>query len=232
MGLVDRVKSIFRAKANSILNELEDPEEALELSLEELREQLNKINKSLIEVTTVKKRLESNLSDIRNKIRLAQEQADLSITSNREDLAQAALAKKMDLTEQEERISKELKQLEEKIKMIAANKEKLQRHIYDLQNKKEELIVMNRAADAQIMVKEAIAGVSSDILNINQRIARAQEKIKEKNNRVAAMDELIEINALDVLYETDPIQEELYKIQKEERIKQELEQLKKKKGVL
>ncbi|UZQ82044.1 PspA/IM30 family protein [Thermoanaerobacter sp. RKWS2] len=136
MGLADKIKSIFKAKANSILNELEDPEEALELSLEELREQLNKINKSLIEVTTVKKRLESNLSDIRDKIRLAQEQADLSIASNREDLAQAALSKKMDLTEQEERISKELKQLEEKIKMIAANKEKLERHIYDLQNKK------------------------------------------------------------------------------------------------
>lgn len=63
MGIAERVKSIFKAKANSILNEVEDPEEALQLSPEEMREQATKIIKSLVEVATVKKRLESDLFD-------------------------------------------------------------------------------------------------------------------------------------------------------------------------
>jgi phage shock protein A len=231
MGIAEKVKSIFKAKANSILNEVENPEEALQLSLEEMREQITKIKKSLVEVATVKKRLESDLFDIKGKIKLASEQAELSIASNRDDLARAALVKKQEFMAQEERITAEIDQLNQKITAITNSKEQLDAQISGLENKKDEMIAMNRAADAQIIVKETITGISSEMNNIHDRISRAENKIKEKNAKASAIDELIELNALDTFDGKDSIENELNKLQKEEKVKQELEALKQKKGV-
>lgn len=231
MSIIGRIKSIFKAKTNSILNEIENPEEALQLSLEEMREQVTKIKKSLVEVTTVKKRLESDLFDIKGKIKLASEQAELAITSNREELARAALVKKQDLMAQEERIAAEIDQLNQKITAITNSKEQLEAQISDLENRKDELIAMNRAADAQITVKETITGISNEMNDIHGRITRAENKIREKNAKVSAIDELIELNALDSFDGKDSIEKELNKLQKEERVRQELEALKQRKGV-
>jgi phage shock protein A len=50
--------SIFKAKANTVLDELEDPKEGLEYSLVEMREQVNKIRKSIVDVSLIKKKSE------------------------------------------------------------------------------------------------------------------------------------------------------------------------------
>lgn len=231
MNVLKRVKSIFEAKTNSILDEIENPEEALQLSLAEMREQIIRIKKSLVEVATVKKRLESDLFDIKGKMKLASEQAELSIASNREDLAKAALEKKQDLSAQEERLTGEIEQLNQKIKAITSSKEQLESRIHDLEIKKEELITMNRAVDAQIIVKETITGISSEMDDIHSRITRAENKIREKAAKVSAMDELIDLNALDTPGEEDSIEKELKRLQKEEKVRQELEALKQRKGV-
>lgn len=226
MGILTRLKTIFNAKANALLDEIEDPEEALEFSLKEMREQIRKIKKSLLEVTTIKKRLESELDSIKGKIKLTDEQAELSIALGREDLAKVALEKKQDLLEQEKKITLDIEHIQEKLRVIRSNKEQLETRIKQLENKKEELIAMNRAADAQITVKEIITGISKDITDINERITRAENKIREKNAKVSAMNELIELENFDRLDELDDLEEELKKVQRDERIKQELENLK------
>lgn len=107
----------------------------------------------------------------------------------------------------------------------------METQISGLKNKKDEMIAMNRAADAQITVKEIITGISIEMNNIHDRITRAESKINEKNAKVSAIDELIELNALDTFDGKDSIENELNKLQKEEKVKQELEALKQKKGV-
>lgn len=226
MGILVRLKSIFNVKTNALLDEIEDPEEALEFSLKEMREQIRKIKKSLLEVTTIKKRLESELDNIKGKVKLTDEQAELSIALGREDLAKSALEKKQDLLEQEKKITLDIEHIQEKLRVIRNNKEQLETSIKQLETKKEELIAMNRAADAQITVKEIITGISKDITEINERITRAENKIREKNAKVSAMNELIELENLDRLDELDDLEKELKKVQREEKIKQELENLK------
>lgn len=64
MSLVKRISNIFRAKANDIVEKMEDPEDTLNYSLVEMRENLSKIKKSMIDVATLKKKLENELSGI------------------------------------------------------------------------------------------------------------------------------------------------------------------------
>jgi phage shock protein A len=89
--MIKRISSIIKAKANAVLDDMENPEEALKFSIVEMREQVNKIKRSHVDVAAIKKNLESELSDIESKIRISGEQAELSIASNREDLAEVVL---------------------------------------------------------------------------------------------------------------------------------------------
>lgn len=230
MSILNRIKSIFKAKANTVLNEIENPEEALELSVVEMRQKMTEVKKALLEVTTVKKGLEGELTGIKDKIKLVQNQAELAIKAERDDLAQAALEKKQDLITQEKRTALEIEKLQEKVTVITQSKEQLEKRVSELENKKEELIAINKAADAQLVVKEIMIGVSSDFSDIVDRIDRAENKINEKNARISAMDELVETGGLDDLDKTDKIDKELKAIQRQSKIKEELEALKLKTG--
>jgi phage shock protein A len=230
MGLLNRIKAMIQAKTNSLLDEIENPEEALKFSLIEMKEQLKKINNSLVEVMTIKKGLEINLSDVEGKIKVVQSQAEIAMETEREDLAKSALEKKYKLLEQEKRIQLEIEEINKKIDVIKNSKSQLESQINELENRKQELIAMNKAADAQITIKETLTGMSEEITDINERIARAEDKIKEKNAKVSALDELVELGALNELGKKDEVEIELNKIERERKIKEELEKLKKSKG--
>lgn len=225
MGILSRLKSIFMAKANTMLNEIENPEEAIEISLVEMRNQIKQVKKALLEVTTIKKSLEGDLQNVNLNIKLVQEQAELSMQANREELAKAALEKKQNLIEQKEKVTVEIENLKEKIKVINENKQQLENRVNELETKKQELFALNKAADAQLTVKEIISGISSDMTDINERLERAENKISHKNARLEAMDEIIENEGFNTLDETKKIEFELKNIQREERIRQELEAL-------
>ena len=50
--------NIFRAKANKVLDRVEDPRDSLDLSYEKQLENLQKIRRSVAEVGTARKRVE------------------------------------------------------------------------------------------------------------------------------------------------------------------------------
>lgn len=226
MSILGRIKSIINAKANTILDDMENPEEALELSLVEMRQKINDVKKALIEVTTIKKELEAELAETKDKIKLAQDQVELAIKANRDDLAQAALEKKQNLTSVEEKTALEIEKLQEKVKVITESKVQLEKRLDELGNRKKELVAINKAADAQLAVKEIVTGISSDITDITDRIERAENKIAEKNARISAIDELIETGGLDGIGSTDKVEMELKAIQRKSKIKEEMEALK------
>ncbi|WP_130806090.1 PspA/IM30 family protein [Senegalia massiliensis] len=226
MNILNRLRSIFMARTNKVLNKMENPDEALNLSLLELKEKVREIKKALLEVTTIKKSLESEVLELKDKVKLSEEQAELSIKANREDLAEKALENKHVLNEKLENKSVEIENLKEKIIIIKENKEKIQQKINDLEYKKDELKAIDKAADAELMVKEALTGVFEDISDITDRIERAESKIKNKTNKIAAIDELEQSDSLDNIDENEKIQNELDKISKESRIKEELEAIK------
>ena len=226
MSIINRIRSIFKGKVNTVLDEIENPEEALELSLVEMRQKVKEVKKALLEVSTIKKRLEGELNGIIDKIKLAQEQAELAIKADREDLAQAALEKKQGLITQKERNVLEIEKLQEKVGVITQSKEQLEKRVTELESKRKELIAINKAADAQLNVKEIITGLTSDISDITDRIERAENKIAEKNARISAIDELLETGGLDGLEEADKIDRELKAIQRQSKVKEELEALK------
>jgi len=230
MKIFNRMKTVFQAKMSKFLDEVEDPEELLDISLKEMKEHLQQVKKSLLELTTMKKSLEKDLEDTEDKAELAQQQAQTAMDMEKEDLARAALEKKAGLGDRITTLKSEIEKLENKISAIKSNKKTLAGQIKELEVKREELTVINKSADAQLAVKEIITGASSDITDLNEQIKRAEEKVRKKEAKVSAIDELVADGELsNDLNSQDDIEKSLYEIQRKAEIEEELAKLKSRK---
>ncbi|TCW34628.1 phage shock protein A (PspA) family protein [Thermohydrogenium kirishiense] len=228
MSLVKRISNIFKAKANDIVEKMEDPEDTLNYSLVEMRENLSKIKKSMLEVATLKKKLENELSDINIKISEYEKNAELALESGREDLAKASIQNKNDLIEKKTNLEAQIKSIEEQLKNIEKSKEQMEDNLIKLQSKKEELITMKKVSDAQVMIKETLTGIANDTTDLGERIKNAEEKIKEKYAKSQAIDYMVDEGMLDnILDDEDNVEKELKEIEKQKRAEEEFEELKK-----
>ena len=119
MKILKRMKKAFEAKMSKFVDEVEDPEELLDISLQEMKEHLQQVQKSLLELTTIKKGLEKDLEDVKDKAELAQQQAQTAMDIEKEDLARAALEKKADLNEKTTVLKTEIEKIENKIEAVS-----------------------------------------------------------------------------------------------------------------
>jgi phage shock protein A len=230
MKILKRMKKAFEAKMSKFVDEVEDPEELLDISLQEMKEHLQQVQKSLLELTTIKKGLEKDLEDVKDKAELAQQQAQTAMDIEKEDLARAALEKKADLNEKTTVLKTEIEKIENKIEVIKSNKNTLAEQIKKLEMKREELTFVNKSADAQLEVKEIITGASSDITDLNEQIKRAEDKINRKEAKLSAIDELVADGELiNDLNSGDDIDKSLNQIQRDSKIEEELANLRSKK---
>jgi len=230
MKIFKRMKKVFEAKMSKFVDEVEDPEELLDISLQEMKEHLQQVQKSLLELTTIKKGLEKDLDDVKDKVELAQEQAQTAMDIEKEELARAALEKKADLNDKKTILKTKIEKIENKIEVIKSNKKTLAEQIKKLETKKEELTFLNKSADAQLEVKEIITGASSDITDLNEQIKRAEEKIQKKEAKLSAIDELVADGELiNDFNSEDDIEKSLNQIQRDSKIEEELANLRSKK---
>lgn len=227
MKIFNRMKKVFEAKMTKFVDEVEEPEELLDISLQEMKEHLQQVQNSLLELTTIKKGMEKDLEDVENKAQLAQQQAQTAVDIEREELARAALEKKENLNENIILLNTEIEKIKNKIEVIKSNKKTLAEQIEKLETKRQELTFINKSADAQLEVKEIITGASSDMTDLNAQIQRAEEKIRKKEARLSAIDELVADGELiNDLNSQDDIEKSLNQIQRDSKIEEELANLK------
>ena len=64
MGVMKRVSTIFRAKANKALDRMEDPRETLDYSYQTQLELLQKVRRGVADVATSRKRVELQMNQL------------------------------------------------------------------------------------------------------------------------------------------------------------------------
>src|SRR5664280_2725230 len=94
MGVMKRMSGILQAKTNKLLDKAEDPRESLDLSYQKQLESLQKVRRSVADVTTAKKRIELQATQLQQQADKLQLQAKAALTQGNEDLAREALARR------------------------------------------------------------------------------------------------------------------------------------------
>jgi phage shock protein A len=210
MSLFQRARDIAQAKANKALDAAEKPDEMLDLSYEQMLDQITKVRQGLVSVAASRKQLELQEQQFQHSIDHLNDQAKAALGQGREDLAREALSRKAAAQAQIDAMEPQRQQLAEQEQKLEHTLDALQKRVNNFRTQKEVLKAQYSAAQAQTSVNETAAGISSEFGDTGADIARAQDKIAQMQARAGAVDELLSSGVLeDVGGDTDDIQDEL-----------------------
>jgi phage shock protein A len=208
--LFQRAHDVLAAKANKALDAAEKPDEMLDLSYEQMLDQLTKVRQALVSVAASRKRIELQEQQLQQSVDHLQDQAKKALAIGREDLAREALSRKAAAQAQIDGLEPQHQQLTEQEAKLEQTLAALQDRVNHFRTQKETLKAEYTAASAVSSVNESVAGISSTLSDSGAEVARAQDKIAQMQARAGALDELLQSGVLeDVGGDTDDIQKEL-----------------------
>ena len=227
MGVMKRLSGIFQAKTNKLLDKAEDPRESLDLSYQKQLESLQKVRRSVADVTTAKKRIELQANQLQQQADKLQQQAKAALGQGNEDLAREALARRAALAEQLTDLQTQHEQVAGQEVKLVDTAQRLQTQVDSFRTKKETMKATYTAAEAQTKIGEAVSGISESMSDAGMSMQRAQDKIDGMQARAGAMDELLASGALTNLSQpVDDIQAQLDKLSSTDAVDTELAALK------
>lgn len=231
MSLLSRLSFTVRAWLNAVLNRTADPVAELDYSYEQLRDELQDVNRAIADVATQRKRLEIHRRRLRETVEKHEDQVRQAIEQDRDDLARRAVQKKHAITEQLADMDEQIARLQATQDQLIERQVALRGEIEGFRVRKEMLKARHGAAEASARAAEAFTGVGGEMADVNRAIERATERTEQMEARAAALEELEESGALDnILREGDDIDRELERLSSEQRVEMELEEVREQMG--
>ena len=197
MGLWQRIKVVFGAQANALVDKAEDPRKTLDYSYEKQLELLQKVRRGVADVATSRKRLELQIQSLDAQSTKLETQAKAALSGGREDLAREALVRRSGVQTQIADLQGQLSDLQAQEEKLTAASIQLQQKVEAFRTQKETIKATYSAAEAQTRINEAVSGISSELGNVGEAIQRAQDKTQSMQARATALDELMASGALE-----------------------------------
>lgn len=227
MGLLNRISTVIKQKANYLVDKYEDPRQALDYSYEKQRELVNRLRRDMAEVVTSKKRLEMQKARLWDNIRTLDEQARRSLDSDREDLAKLALQRKNANLIQMQGLDRQIVEMQAEQEKLEQTEKRLSAKVEEFKSKKEVIKAQYSSAEAQVRIKESITGISEEMTDVGIAMNRVEEKAERMKSKAQALDEMISSGVLvDYTSNKDEIENELEQITVNKSVEEELAKLK------
>lgn len=227
MGLLNRISTVIKQKANYLVDKYEDPRQALDYSYEKQRELVNRLRRDMAEVVTSKKRLEMQKARLWDNIRTLDEQARRSLDSDREDLAKLALQRKNANLIQMQGLDRQIAEMQAEQEKLELTEKRLSAKVEEFKSKKEVIKAQYSSAEAQVRIKENITGISEEMTDVGIAMNRVEEKAERMKSKAQALDEMISSGVLvDYTSNKDEIENELEQITVNKSVEEELAKLK------
>jgi phage shock protein A len=210
MTLFQRAHDILQSKANKALDAAEQPDEMLDLSYEQMLDQITQVRRGLVAIAASRKQIELQSQQLQHTVDHLQDQARAALAQGRDDLAREALSRKAAAQGQLDAMEPQHQQLTEEEQKLEGTLDALQKRVNNFRSQKEVLKAQYTAAKAESSIGESAAGISRGFGDSGAELQRAQDKIAATQARAGAMDELLASGVLeDVGGDTDDIQKEL-----------------------
>ena len=227
MSIFQRAHDIVAAKTNKALDAAEKPDEMLDLSYDQMLEQITRVRRGLVDIAASRKRIELQETQLQHSVDHLQDQAKAALAQGREDLAREALTRKAAAQAQIDGMEAQHEQLTEEQEKLESVLAQLQEKVNAFRSQKEVLKAQYTAASAMTAADESAAGISASVSDSGAALDRAQDKITTMQARAGALDELLESGVLeDVGGGGDDIQKELDEVTSASDVDNELAALK------
>ncbi|HET9895777.1 MAG TPA: PspA/IM30 family protein [Streptosporangiaceae bacterium] len=227
MSLFQRAHDVIAAKASKALDAAEKPDELLDLSYEQMLDQITQVRRALVDIAATRKRIELQERQLTHSVDHLQDQAKAALAQGNEALATDALSRKATAQAQIDAMAEQHDQLTDQEEKLSQNLSILQHKVNDFRTRKEVFKAQYAAAQAETSIDEHLTGISATIGDTGAALQRAHDKIANMQARAGAMDELLRSGVLeDVGGDTGDIQRELDEAGQNAQVDHELAALK------
>ena len=226
MGVWTRLKLLFNAELSGAPGRAEDPRRILDYAYSQQRELLVILRRGLVDVATSKHELEQQARKLEARIPQLDERAFRAVTAGRDDLARVALKRKRLAMSEIEGLTKQIAEVEADKQRLAAQERSLHVRIEQFRTHRDIISARNTGDEAEVRLREALAGVSGELAELGMAVGRAEEKTERFHARARAIDSLLEIGSMPPINDGDFVESELLQITISSEVDEELATIK------
>jgi phage shock protein A len=192
MSILGRVADLFQSKTHKLMDALEDPNEALDLSYEKMLTGLQETKRHLADVVAQQKSLERQITASDRELDGAEADARLAVRAERDDLARAALVHRQRVLDTRATLQQALDAIRPQVDKLADYQQRLQDRIERFRTQKDTMKASYAAAQAQVKVTQSLTGVGNRLGGVDETLRRAESKMLGARDKADAMDSMIE----------------------------------------
>ncbi|GAA2912368.1 PspA/IM30 family protein [Streptosporangium fragile] len=197
MSLARRIAALFRAKAHRVLDSAEDPREVLDYSYSRQLELLNQVRRGVADVATSRKRVELQLSQLRESAARLEEQARQALSLGKEEIARQALTRRATALSRADELQGQYASLQEEENRLTAASRRLQAKVEAFRTHKEVIKATYTTAEAHTRISESVTGLSEEMGDVGLAVQRAEDRTAQLQARAGALDELLASGVLE-----------------------------------
>lgn len=187
MGIFDRAKRAIESNVNAMLDKAEDPRKLVELTLDEMKEQIARAKQDVITAVATEKQLRKQCDELKAQADKWEQRAILAVKAGDDPLAREALKQKARITEE---LDAAEKRREEQLALAVKLRDDLSR----MEKKHVELSAKKGTIAAKTEI--AKAGGGAEALgakggnNAFESFRQMEDKLDQEEAEAAAMHEL------------------------------------------
>ncbi|WP_129630117.1 PspA/IM30 family protein [Candidatus Oscillochloris fontis] len=219
MSILGRIKDLVSANVNSMLDKAEDPEKMANEYLRQLTNEVYEVRTSVAAAMADETKLEQRRISSQNEVDQWQMKAEAALRAGDEELAKAALARKVQTQKLAEQYLSQEQAQEEQVAALQDALVNLETRIAEVKAKKELIIAKkNRAATQEALQRTA---ASMGRITAIDKLDQLEEKVDDRLAKADAMAKL----------EQGSLESKFRDLEKDQEIDSELAELKRRMGM-
>ena len=223
MSLLRRLTATLSAKANDLLDRLDNPGEALDYAYQLLSEQLGTARQAVTRLELAEQHLAVESARLEEYAPGLETQARKAVVEGRDDLAREALARRSVIKTGAMSLARERDQIAEEDDRFTDAVGDLEGMLAVLAAKKEALKASYAATGAKAEIDKAVAQTRDDVSNVGVVVARAEARAAQLRSQVERIRALLASGALlDLASSPESIRTELDVARQSEDVAREL----------
>src|SRR5438067_6207955 len=226
MSLWTRIRLLLTTRVSSALDQAEDPRQVLDYAYNQQQQLLITLRRGLVDVATAKEQLAQQVRRLETRLPHLDDQARRAVTAGRDDLARVALERKRLALAEMDGLHQQVAEVEADKQRLAGQERALQVRIEQFRTHREVVSARYSAAEAEVRIKESLAGVSGELAELGMAVGRAEEKAERLQARAKAIDTLVDLGAFPAVGGGDFVEAELLHITLSKEIDDQLEKIK------
>lgn len=192
MALLPRLK----ARLGSLFASAEDPRANSASVYQRHIELLARLEAALAEVAVSKRKLGAQTERMKSYLPQLQDQAKDALAVGREDVARLILRRRREAGAELRRIETQVMEVAREEQRLALARQRLGAQVEAFRSRQEVASARFTAAEAQVRINEALAGLSTDMADLGSALQQAESRTEHMQARATAIDDLLQAGSL------------------------------------